>query len=76
MMFPRPLCVILTIGEAAIPSLEVGPRFRGNDLIPCTLLLAVAEEWRCQPTGLCELGRLRPFVEPRNASRVTTLVLT
>jgi hypothetical protein len=27
MMFPHPLCVILTVGEAAIPTLEVGLRF-------------------------------------------------
>ena len=75
MMFPQPLCVILTVGEAAIPTLEVGLRFLENGLRPRTLLLAAAAGWRSQPTGLCKFGRLRPFVEPRNASRVTTLVL-
>jgi hypothetical protein len=43
MMFPQPPCVILTVGEAAIPTLEVGLRFLENDLRPCALLLAVAE---------------------------------
>jgi hypothetical protein len=43
MMFPQPPCVILTVGEAAIPTLEVGLRFLENGLRPCALLLAVAE---------------------------------
>jgi hypothetical protein len=75
MMFPQPLCVILTIGAAAIPTLEAGLRFHGNGLIPRTLLLAMGAGVEVSVYQLV-LGRPRPFVKPRNASRVTTLVLT